>query len=142
MLFRSVDAVQRVERGIAYTFRSSTQPTSEQLTRVAPLLHDRMTEAPASDLALLFAQIAPQPLVRIPVLAEGRGALERANSDMGLALVLPGGTDAFSHGINDLETHIVAGTIVLRPGVTESNQDAEASSHGVFLSGEPAHWSF
>ena len=80
------DAVQRVERGIAYTFRSSTPPTPEQLIHVAPLLHDRMTEAPASDLALLFAQIAPQPLVRIPVLAEGRGALERANSDMGLAL--------------------------------------------------------
>ncbi len=81
-----LDVVVRVERGIAYTFSSSTPPTAEQLAGIAPLLHDRMTEAPTGDLEALFAQIAPQPLVRIPVLAEGRAALERANADMGLAL--------------------------------------------------------
>ncbi|MEE2728394.1 MAG: phosphoribosylformylglycinamidine synthase [Candidatus Latescibacterota bacterium] len=80
------DAVERIERGIAYTFHSAAQPTATQLTDVAPLLHDRMTEAPAQNVESLFERIEPQPLVRIPVLAEGRKALERANSDMGLAL--------------------------------------------------------
>lgn len=80
------DAVERIERGIAYTFHSAAQPTATQLTDVAPLLHDRMTEAPVQNVDSLFERIEPQPLVHIPVLAEGRKALERANSDMGLAL--------------------------------------------------------
>ena len=79
------DAVERIRRGIAYTFHSAAQPTATQLTDVAPLLHDRMTEAPAQNVESLFERIEPQPLVHIPVLAEGRKALERANSDMGLA---------------------------------------------------------
>ncbi len=80
------DAVARVERGTAYTFDSATPPTAEQWAQIGPLLHDRMTEAPVDDLETLFARIEPQPLVYIPVQAEGRAALERANSEMGLAL--------------------------------------------------------
>ena len=34
----------------------------------------------------LFAHVAPQPLTTIPLLAEGRGAIERANGELGLAL--------------------------------------------------------
>ena len=80
------DVVERVERGIVYTFHSAAQPTTAQLTDVAPLLYDRMIEAPTRDVESLFERINPQPLMHIPVLAEGRKALERANRDMGLAL--------------------------------------------------------
>ncbi len=79
-------AVERVERGIVYTFVGSPTPTPVQLEQLAPLLHDRMIEAPVSDIEALFAQVDPRPLVHIPVLSEGRTALERANVEMGLAL--------------------------------------------------------
>ena len=79
-------AVDRVERGIVYTFVGAPNPTPEQLAPLAPLLHDRMIEAPITDIEALFAQVAPRPLVHIPVLSEGRIALERANTAMGLAL--------------------------------------------------------
>jgi phosphoribosylformylglycinamidine synthase len=54
-----------------------------------PLIHDRMTESVLRDVAdarLLFAQVAPKPLTTVPLLAQGRSALERANADLGLAL--------------------------------------------------------
>ena len=80
------DVVERVERGILYTFHAPAQSTTARLTGVAHLLYDRMIEAPTQDVESLFERINPQPLVHIPLLSEGRKALELANSDMGLAL--------------------------------------------------------
>ena len=79
-----LDFVRRVERGTLYTFAPA--PSATDLAPVLPLLYDRMTEAPVTDLAALFHQVDPQPLVRVPVLAEGRQALVTANGAMGLAL--------------------------------------------------------
>ena len=59
------------------------------MTKVEGLLHDRMTEIVLTnpdDAAALFAEAEPAPLVRVPVLAEGRTALEAANRTLGLAL--------------------------------------------------------
>lgn len=81
-----MSAVERVERGIVYTFTGDPTPTPDQLQTLASLLHDRMIEAPVTDIETLFAQVDPRPLVHIPVLGEGRAALERANAEMGLAL--------------------------------------------------------
>ncbi len=81
-----LDAVERIERGIAYTFVAENTPSADALNELAPLLYDRMTEAPVTDLPSLFAQVAPLPLVTIPVRKQGRAALEKANSEMGLAL--------------------------------------------------------
>jgi phosphoribosylformylglycinamidine synthase len=57
---------------------------------IAARLHDRMTEAVFdSASAAGEALLAPRPaapLARVPLLAEGRGALERANVEAGLAL--------------------------------------------------------
>src|SRR5690606_18575134 len=61
----------------------------EGLSRVAAVLHDRMTETPLFDFAAahrLFEVAEPRPLSRIPLLAGGRAALVRANSDLGMAL--------------------------------------------------------
>ncbi len=88
-----LESVKRVERGIAYYLTVADAESSElsisQKEQVAGLLHDRMTETVLSDLALaeqLFSESEPAPLSTVPVLAEGRSALEHANSYLGLAL--------------------------------------------------------
>ncbi len=78
-------AVRRIERGIRYSFRGEVADPQALLCT----LHDRMTEtvlARESELARLFVREAPRPLRSVPLLAEGRAALVRANQSMGLAL--------------------------------------------------------
>ena len=85
-----LDAVERVERGVAWRIHSSAGVVSSAQARAfADLLHDRMTEALLDDPAsarVLFEHSAPESLTRIPLQAGGRGELERANRDLGLAL--------------------------------------------------------
>jgi phosphoribosylformylglycinamidine synthase len=83
-----LDAIRRIERGIAYRVRSSQAHDKVQLAVIAPALFDRMTEMVLFDVRAatqLFEHAPPAPLARIP-LAAGRAALERANSALGLAL--------------------------------------------------------
>ena len=83
-----LDAVRRIERAIEYRLGSSAPLDAAALGALAPLLHDRMTEAVIDDIAeaqRLFATEAPRPLRRVP-LAGGRAALETANAELGLAL--------------------------------------------------------
>ncbi len=76
-------AVRRIERGVAY-FLQAGQPLSQaEWSAVGAVLHDRMTESvlhEAGEAEALFAHAAPQPLATVPLLAEGRAALERANA--------------------------------------------------------------
>ncbi|WP_137920734.1 phosphoribosylformylglycinamidine synthase [Hydrogenophaga sp. 2FB] len=63
--------------------------SEEQLRAVADLLHDRMTESVSLDRSqaqALFTELHPTPMEQVDVLGGGRGALERANTDWGLAL--------------------------------------------------------
>ncbi|MGE5337991.1 MAG: phosphoribosylformylglycinamidine synthase, partial [Gemmatimonadota bacterium] len=90
-----LNGVLRIERGTRYTlvmknglFGPKTL-SDEADARVAALLHDRMTESvlsPGVDPAELFRELPGKPLAHVPLLAEGRAALARANADMGLAL--------------------------------------------------------
>ena len=78
-------AVRRIERGIEYRLRAARPLGSERLLRLAPVLHDRMTEAAlldAGQAARLFEHAPPRPLARVP-LAAGRGALEQADRELG-----------------------------------------------------------
>jgi phosphoribosylformylglycinamidine synthase len=81
--------VVRIERGVAY-FVDARQPlTPAERAAIAAIVHDRMTEAVLDTVeaaAGLFAHHAPQPLATVPVLVQGRAALERANVELGLAL--------------------------------------------------------
>ncbi|MGH8847541.1 MAG: AIR synthase-related protein, partial [Polaromonas sp.] len=93
-------AVKRIERITEYRltlkpgFFSKTALTEAQHEQVAALLHDRMTESVVSDRAHveagLFTELQGAPLQTIDVLAgdikEGKAALERANTEFGLAL--------------------------------------------------------
>jgi phosphoribosylformylglycinamidine synthase len=88
-------AIQRIERGTLYSVRfkqrllGAASLADDKRAKVAALLHDRMTESviPAdADPALLFREVAGRPLAIVPLQIEGRAALARANTEMGLAL--------------------------------------------------------
>jgi phosphoribosylformylglycinamidine synthase len=91
--------IHRVERGVAYrvhlkagflgTGIGAGKMSAEQAQQVAGLLHDRMTESVlrhADEAAGLFGALEARPLESIDVIGAGRMALEKANTDLGLAL--------------------------------------------------------
>lgn len=87
--------IHRVERVLHYTLtlknpllgRASLKP--EQKEALAALLHDRMTESVAFDIdapRALFTPLQAAPMQYVDVLGDGRTALEKANTEFGLAL--------------------------------------------------------
>ena len=84
-----LNKISRVERGIAFYLSAEPALTAQELGAVADLLHDPMTESVVTDLEQaqgLFRQEVPQPLFEVPLLNEGKSALESANQSLGLAL--------------------------------------------------------
>jgi phosphoribosylformylglycinamidine synthase len=88
-------SVRRVERLVEYRIHlksgllGKAQLSAEQLWAVAALLHDRMTEAVATDrqqAQALFQELEPAPMEQVDVLVGGHAALEAANKSWGLAL--------------------------------------------------------
>lgn len=88
-------ALHRVERllefriGLKSGLLGKASLSDDQLRAVADLLHDRMTEAVTperSQAETLFTELHPAPMEHVDVLGGGRAALERANTDWGLAL--------------------------------------------------------
>jgi phosphoribosylformylglycinamidine synthase len=83
-----LEAIRRVERGIAFQLAADRALTPAEVSAIQPLLHDRMIEAvlaPGDSAEALFAHTAPRPL-RSVSLARGREALCDANRELGLAL--------------------------------------------------------
>jgi phosphoribosylformylglycinamidine synthase len=92
--------VKRVERGIAYRVQlkagilggllgGAKKLDDQELQAVAALLHDRMTESVLrhpDQAADLFRTLEAQPLASIDVLKDGKGALDAANTELGLAM--------------------------------------------------------
>ncbi|MCC7221420.1 MAG: phosphoribosylformylglycinamidine synthase, partial [Candidatus Contendobacter sp.] len=68
----------------------STQAlTASDLSRLQPLLHDRMTEAALTlgdDPTMLFTQSEPASLTTVDLISDGREALTTANRELGMAL--------------------------------------------------------
>ncbi|MBV1881467.1 MAG: phosphoribosylformylglycinamidine synthase [Pseudomonadales bacterium] len=86
-----LNAIQRVERGIAYHIVLDRDQSLDEIQRqeVGSLLHDRMVETvlgKEAEAHRLFTQEQARPLTIVPVLAGGRNALVDANSTLGLAL--------------------------------------------------------
>jgi phosphoribosylformylglycinamidine synthase len=86
-----LEAIARLERGVAwYLPRANGAPlTPAERARLAPLLHDRMTEsvlAGFEGIERLFEQGEPAPLATVDVLGRGRAAIEAADATLGLAL--------------------------------------------------------
>lgn len=86
-----IEKVLRVERGTIFTIalRDGAELSEEKRGALLALLHDRMTESvvpvdyPREN---LFTDLAGKPMETVPLMAEGKKALEDANLSMGLAL--------------------------------------------------------
>ncbi|MCZ6893860.1 MAG: phosphoribosylformylglycinamidine synthase [Gammaproteobacteria bacterium] len=81
-----VTGLARIERVTAW-FVTGLDP--QDIERLLPFLHDRMTETvmrSCAELNALNSTARPGQLVRVPLLAEGRDALLSANASLGLAL--------------------------------------------------------
>lgn len=81
--------ISRIEHGIIYYFSASQQFTQQQLSAVAKLLHDQMTESvlfSLQDAQQIFQHGKAQNFKTIPLLEQGETALLQANKVMGLAL--------------------------------------------------------
>ncbi|ATQ77260.1 phosphoribosylformylglycinamidine synthase [Massilia violaceinigra] len=92
--------VHRIERGIAFSVSLKTgilgssigaakKLSDEETEAVAALLHDRMTESvlrSADQASSLFRELEARPLESVDVLKAGKHALEKANTELGLAL--------------------------------------------------------
>ena len=84
-----LSTVHRVERGLAYYLKSDSELSEAQLNDIKPLLHDRMIEVvlrSPDEAEALFVTAEPAAMFCIDMLAGGREALVRANTEMGLAL--------------------------------------------------------
>jgi phosphoribosylformylglycinamidine synthase len=80
-----LSSIVRIERGIAYAVQGEVQDDQA----LVAALHDRMTETvlgSAAEAEQLFRAQKPAPLTIIDILAGGRDALVRANTELGLAL--------------------------------------------------------
>ncbi|KAI7838801.1 hypothetical protein COHA_007416 [Chlorella ohadii] len=81
-----LDKVDRIEVSRRFLLRGSAPLTAEEKEHFAALVHDRMTEQVyPKPLSSFATDMAPAPVATIPVVAEGRAALERINKEMGLA---------------------------------------------------------
>ncbi len=81
-----VDAVNRVERSRRYRLEVARPLDAVERAAFLALVHDRMTECPyPAPLESFDPGVVPEPVHAAPVLAEGRGALERLNRELGLA---------------------------------------------------------
>ncbi|MFB9240422.1 phosphoribosylformylglycinamidine synthase [Massilia antarctica] len=92
--------VHRIERGIAFSISLKTgllgssigaakKLSDAETEAVAGLLHDRMTESVlrnADQASDLFRELEARPLESVDVLKAGKHALEKANTELGLAL--------------------------------------------------------
>jgi phosphoribosylformylglycinamidine synthase len=84
-----LNKVIRLERGSAWYLQTDQELTTDDIDKIKPLIHDRMTEIVVSDFVeaeILFNQMKAKDLVYIEVLQKGQEALHKANSEMGLAL--------------------------------------------------------
>ncbi len=83
--------LHRIERLTEYqlTLPSGYALSTDQKARIEHGLHDRMTESVWPNISAafsLFQQVSAADMVRIPLLEQGRSALEVANTENGLAL--------------------------------------------------------
>ena len=77
--------VERLELSRRYRFLLSGNLSDEALSALKVMLHDRMTEEEYKTALCTFDSGAhAKPVVTIPIMEEGRAALEKINEEMGL----------------------------------------------------------
>ena len=102
--------IQRIERSRRYLLAGPPNLTAKQQRGFLALIHDRMTECHYPEPLSSFETGAkPEPTFEVPVLQEGRAALERLNREAGLALDdwdLDYYTNLFAHEIGRNPTNV------------------------------------
>lgn len=84
---RSCDLpVERLERSRRYRFLCSEDLSDKAVSALKAMLHDRMTEEEyAEPLTSFDSGVAdPKPVMTVPIMSEGKPALEKINKEMGL----------------------------------------------------------
>jgi len=77
--------IPRLELSRRYRFELSSEFSVGAITALTAMLHDRMTEEEYKTTLTTFDNGAsPVPVRTIPIMAEGRAALEKINNEMGL----------------------------------------------------------
>jgi phosphoribosylformylglycinamidine synthase len=81
-----LDRIRRIERSRRYSLKTVAPLNEEQRSAFLAVVHDRMTECPYPEpLESFETGIEPEPTFHVPLMEEGRAALERINREMGLA---------------------------------------------------------
>jgi phosphoribosylformylglycinamidine synthase len=79
--------VTRIERSRRYLIITKTELSKDQINSFLEEVHDRMTECPYPEPLTTFETgIKPEPVYEIPLIQEGKSALEEINRKMGLGL--------------------------------------------------------
>lgn len=101
-------AVARLERSRRYKFEFSAAPSDAALGALRRMLHDRMTEEEYLEPIRSFESgAAVEPVVWVPIMEEGRKALEKINDERGL------GFDEFDLDFYTQLFKVSAGCIVM-----------------------------
>ena len=80
-----LDSVSRLERSRRYAITFTSTVNTETVTAIKALLHDRMTEEEyVTPLTSFEAGVETKEIQWVPIMEEGRAALEKINDEMGL----------------------------------------------------------
>ena len=107
-----LEKITRIERSRRYRLELANQGVMSQTQRASFLwlVHDRMTECPyPKPLATFETGIKPEPVRIVPLMEQGRTALEKINREMGLGLDdwdLDYYTNLFKNGIKRNPTNV------------------------------------
>jgi phosphoribosylformylglycinamidine synthase len=120
--------VRRIERSRRFLLETGSPLAENDRTSFLDLVHDRMTECEYTEpLETFETGILPEPVTTIPLMAEGRPALERANREMGLA---------FDEWDLDYYTDLFVNRVGRDPTVVEAFDIAQSNSE------HSRHWFF
>jgi phosphoribosylformylglycinamidine synthase len=123
-----LSAIKRLERSKRYKFTFSSPVDSTTTALLKKMLHDRMTEEEYTEPLTTFESGAKtEPVVRVPIMEEGRKALEKINKERGL------GFDEF-----DLDFY----TELFKNKLGRDPTDVECFDMGQSNSEHSRHWYF
>ena len=95
--------IKRIERGVIYHFSRKIEP--RQLNSILEVVMDKMTESyltSLDDSDLIFEELLPKPYSSIDILKGGKDEIQKANTELGLALN-SGEIDYLFNNFNDLK---------------------------------------
>ena len=105
-----LQGIERIERSRRYLLQHGAPLDSTEVAGFLTLVHDRMTECPYPEPLDSFATgIEPEAVIEVPVMEQGRAALENIDAELGLAFDdwdLDYYTELFRHRIGRNPTNV------------------------------------